>query len=505
MAKKIGLFILLGLCFIGCKGGAGIGDNTNNIPTGTNPTNNAALYGTGTKIAGLLLDAPISGMSYTSSSFSGKTTSTGGYVCKDGEVIEFKIGTFSMGSVMCSSVITPVELVTNGQKKYTDLSSLSSSESDKVNKMLVLLQMMDADDNPSNSVLTLSTGYGASLGTVAGLHSIFSIKDLLTDENGLFSSIKTEMSSDIVEQGWDVNYMSRHSFPSESTARSYFESSVSSLTSCTASDVSNAATVTGVGYGSTKKCTALSCQTGYVLNSQGLCDVAPTCANMKVTGVETFSGTYPNCVPATCSSHFALNSSGVCESTISNAYYCVSGTINQGYLTADGLSEFPGVATTTLQKNSLKYNFVNQANGTWASGRNYGQTTAMFILRNNGSSELRKKAAVNSQNIVVSIPVGHWGKDSTSYDFYISAVVFSNPAGLEGNPMNQRAFRFTLASVYTDFDTISSANSGAGTDISMVKEYNGFNTGTTLSNDASATLTWRVKKNCDLSAWTVNY
>lgn len=488
---------------VGCNGGGGAGTPSSVAPV-TTSSSPVGIYGTGTKISGSLLDAPIAGLAYSSTSYSGTTNSTGGFSCKDGEVIEFKIGLLSMGSAMCSSVITPVELVTSGEKKYTDAASLTSTENDKVNKMLVLLQMMDADDNPNNGVLTIYEGYAYGLESASWDRSISSIKDLLTDDNGLFSLIKTDMANFVVSQNWDTNYLARTSFPSESTARTHFDSTLSSIVNCSTSDVSNSATVTGVGFGLVKNCTALSCQASYILNSQGLCDVAPTCANMKAIGVETFSGTYPNCVHATCSTHFALNSSGLCESTISNDYYCVSGTINQGNLIGDGLSEFLGVALSTVAKDSLKYNFVNQANGSYASGRNYGQTTSMFILRNNGSDELRKKAVVSGSTITVSLPVGHWGKDPTSSDFYVSAVTFSNPSNLVGNPMNQRAYRFTLNSMYTDFDTISSANGGAGTDISLVKEYNGFYTGTAVGG-GNTTLIWRVKKNCDLSTWTVNY
>lgn len=485
---------------LGCNGGGGAGSPSAGVPVSTS-SSPVGIYGTGTKISGTLLDAPISGISYSSTSYSGTTNSTGGFSCKDGENVEFKLNYISIGTVICSSVITPIELVTSGHKKYSDSGALSSDQSIKVNKMLVLLQMMDADENPSNGI-SVNVTNSAALDNSAYDASITSFSQAINNDS-VFSNVKNGLLS-YVRQTNPTYY--QYGEPTETVARTHFDSTLSSIVNCSTSDVSNSASVTGVGIGSVKNCTALSCQAGYILNSQGLCDVAPTCAIMKATGVETFSGTYPNCVHATCSNHFALNSSGLCESTISNDYYCVSGTINQGNLIGDGLSEFPGVGIETLKKNSLKYNFVNQANGSYASGRNYGLTTAVFVLRNTGASELRKKAVANGLQVVASIPVGHWGKDPTSSDFYVSAVAFSNPT-LIGNPMNQRAFRFDLSSMYTDFDTISSANGGAGTDISLVSEYNGYFTGSTISNEAyhSPSLLWRVKKNCDLSTWTVNY
>jgi hypothetical protein len=473
------IVLIMMSCIYSCKGG---GSGSSDKPSGAPTTN--AVYGTGTNISGLLLDAPISGVRYTSTSNSGTTSSTGSYTCKDGEVVSFSLSLMSLGSIICRSVVTPVELITGGKKSYLDLANLTSTESDKVNKLLVILQMMDTDSNPNNGITAdIYKLYGLDI-IVSNTYK-YNIDEVVSD-NTIFNTFKSGII-DTVRANSDANYYLAISAPTETSARTNFESTLNSITNCTTSDVANSASVTGIN----GICTALSCQTGFSINEQGLCIVNKTCADVHQIGVDTFSGTYPNCVAATCSTNFALTN-GTCESTISNDYYCLQGTLHSAALETDALGEFPTLSLATMQNNSLKYNFVNPTTGEKV-GRIYIPVTALFILRNGIiGSELRKRNA----NAVVSIPIGYWGKADNM--LVVSAVRFNNPSNLIGNPLNERYFEWFLDSIYSD--VIAMATSGAT--IAIDKRNDGF----VLSQGVTPSyLNWTLSKNCSLASWEVNY
>jgi hypothetical protein len=170
----------------------------------------------------------------------------------------------------------------------------------------------------------------------------------------------------------------------------------------------------------------------------------------------------------------------------------LQGTLHSAELAFDSLGEFPSASVATVQNNSLKYNFVNPTTGDKV-GRQYSPITALFILRNGQiGSELRKKNA----NVVVSIPIGFWGKADSM--LVVSAVHFSNPSNLIGNPLNERYFEWYLPSMYSD--VISMATNGAT--VAIDKRNDGFEQSI---NVTPSYLNWTLSRNCSLTGWTVNY
>lgn len=146
--KKI--IILLSFFLFSCGGSNG-GSGTTTPPANNNPT--TGIYGTGSTINSLLLDAPIKNMSYTSDSYSGTTNSLGQFTCKDGENVTFRLNGVSMGTTICKSVISPIELLTAGDKTIEDgLSSLNSTELGKLDKFLRVIQSLDEDNDLTDGV-----------------------------------------------------------------------------------------------------------------------------------------------------------------------------------------------------------------------------------------------------------------------------------------------------------------------------------------------------------------
>lgn len=91
---------------------------------------------------GVLTDSPIGGVEYlTSSGYAGLTDAEGQYNYNPGETVEFRVGGISLGTVPATATVTPLELAGDGPDAQN-----------KVLNLLVLLQSLDADGDPSNGI-----------------------------------------------------------------------------------------------------------------------------------------------------------------------------------------------------------------------------------------------------------------------------------------------------------------------------------------------------------------
>jgi hypothetical protein len=104
-------------------------------------------------VTGALLDAAVSGVSYTAapSNMSGTTNASGQFQCQSGDQVTFKVGDISLGTVSCAATVTPIELA--GKTAW-------DASDEKIANRLLFLQMLDEDDDPSNGIFitgTLST------------------------------------------------------------------------------------------------------------------------------------------------------------------------------------------------------------------------------------------------------------------------------------------------------------------------------------------------------------
>ncbi len=88
---------------------------------------------------GILVDSPVSGITYAASSGkSGSTDDKGNFNFNHGDKIEFKMGGLSLATIPGSLIITPIELADGNDSKLRNL--------------LVLLQSLDSDGDPGNGI-----------------------------------------------------------------------------------------------------------------------------------------------------------------------------------------------------------------------------------------------------------------------------------------------------------------------------------------------------------------
>ncbi|CAN5148610.1 hypothetical protein BH10PSE16_BH10PSE16_31320 [soil metagenome] len=100
---------------------------------------NAALP---TPTTGIFLDAAVDGLDYTAgASAKALTGSKGEFTCTGSESVAFSVAGIALGSAPCSAIITPLSLAGTNDV----------SDSRVVNRLL-LLQLLDEDDDPSNGI-----------------------------------------------------------------------------------------------------------------------------------------------------------------------------------------------------------------------------------------------------------------------------------------------------------------------------------------------------------------
>ncbi len=97
---------------------------------------------------GILVDSPVSGISYAATSGkSGVTDANGNFNFNHGDKIEFKLGNLTLGNIQGSQIVTPIEL--------------AGDNSNKLQNLLILLQSLDADSNLSNGIAISSEAAAA--------------------------------------------------------------------------------------------------------------------------------------------------------------------------------------------------------------------------------------------------------------------------------------------------------------------------------------------------------
>jgi hypothetical protein len=111
--------------------------------------------GTATPSTGVFLDSPVAGINYRTASGSGKTNASGEFPFLSGETVTFSIGNIDLPPVAANITITPL-----------DLANTSDVNHQVVSNLLVLLQSLDTDGNPSNGIQISSTAHTAATSTV---------------------------------------------------------------------------------------------------------------------------------------------------------------------------------------------------------------------------------------------------------------------------------------------------------------------------------------------------
>lgn len=106
---------------------------------------------------GVLMNSPVSGVSYSASSGKkGITNDNGHFDFNYGDTVEFKLGSLTLGKVKGAPVVTPMDLAEGDEKKLLNL--------------LVLLQSLDADGDASNGI-TITEAAAAAVNTAIKLNN----------------------------------------------------------------------------------------------------------------------------------------------------------------------------------------------------------------------------------------------------------------------------------------------------------------------------------------------
>ncbi len=124
---------IAGLCLaalLSACGGGGDGAASTAVPTSG-----------ATASTGIFVDSPVSGISYTTATQSGKTSVKGEFLYLPGENVTFSIGSIQLPAVLASAMVTPLDIAQSPDINHQVVSNI-----------LVLLQSLDEDGNPANGI-----------------------------------------------------------------------------------------------------------------------------------------------------------------------------------------------------------------------------------------------------------------------------------------------------------------------------------------------------------------
>lgn len=132
--------VLSALLLAGCGGGGGGGSSSG-------ATSGAS--------SGILTDAPVAGVAYTTSSgVTGTTGADGSYDFNAGDTVTFTLGGLTLGTVDATGIVSPLEL--------------ANGDANVLQNLLVLLQSLDEDSDPTNGI-AISTAAAAAVTTAIDL------------------------------------------------------------------------------------------------------------------------------------------------------------------------------------------------------------------------------------------------------------------------------------------------------------------------------------------------
>lgn len=118
--------------------------------------------GSGEVKTGQFFDSPVSGLAYeTESGLSGVTNSKGEFQYREGEIVTFKLGKTTLGSVRGDSRISPFDLFIIPPPLGLDFlqaithmfdDNLAADAFEHTVNMLIFLQSLDVDNDPDNGI-----------------------------------------------------------------------------------------------------------------------------------------------------------------------------------------------------------------------------------------------------------------------------------------------------------------------------------------------------------------
>ena len=152
-------------------------------------------------LTGIFVDSPVVGINYSTASGSGKTDSSGGFKYQAGESVTFSIGNISFPSAVANSTITPL-----------DLANTTDSNNQVATNLLVLLQSLDTDGDPTNGIQISAAAHAAATTSLD------------------FNVTPSTFSSNSTVQSVITNSGSKNTSPiSQQTAATHFQTTLASI------------------------------------------------------------------------------------------------------------------------------------------------------------------------------------------------------------------------------------------------------------------------------------
>jgi hypothetical protein len=102
-----------------------------------------------TALSGVFVDSPVIGLGYATATQSGKTSAKGEFLYLPGETITFSVGAIQLPPVTANATVTPLDIA-----RTTDINNQI------VSNILVLLQSLDEDGDPSNGLSIAAAAAG---------------------------------------------------------------------------------------------------------------------------------------------------------------------------------------------------------------------------------------------------------------------------------------------------------------------------------------------------------
>lgn len=122
---RLAYAVMLSAALVACGGGS----------------SGSVIAATSTPLTGVIVDSPVGGLNYVTATQKGKTNAKGEFQYLQGETVSFSLGSIQFPSVSGSSTVTPLTMANTSDINHQVVSNI-----------LVLLQSLDEDGDPTNGI-----------------------------------------------------------------------------------------------------------------------------------------------------------------------------------------------------------------------------------------------------------------------------------------------------------------------------------------------------------------
>ena len=176
--NRCAFVIVSAMLLLSCGGAGGSNEAANN----PNHSSGSNIHKTG-----VFIDNTVSGIDYTSPSFSGTTNALGQFSYQDNDIITFKIGDIVLGSTIGNDLVSPLDLAQTENGINTT----------KLINLLRLLQTLDEDNDTSNGISITPETHQAAIGVTIDFNLSLTSFESNADLGVFLQQITTQELTDI--------------------------------------------------------------------------------------------------------------------------------------------------------------------------------------------------------------------------------------------------------------------------------------------------------------------